>query len=187
MNLGIYGTGGFGKEIYDVACRANEKTRDWESIFFIDDFKENNTSCYLSKVYTLTHILNFYSLDNLEVVIAIGEPVIRIRIKEKLKQNSIKLGKVIDPSAIISPTAILGDGIIVTSDCIIASSAIIGENVAINVNDVNTPSISKLLLNTKNIIIGQTTNENIVSQPSRKCIIKSLKCSFEKHFKNVSK
>ncbi len=136
MQLGIYGTGGFGKEVYDVACRQNEKSKKWEKIFFIDDFKENNTLFYLSNIFSLSHVINYYSLDNLEVVIAIGEPVVRIRIKEKLKQNGIKLGKVIDPSAIISPTATLGGGIIVTSDCIIASSAIIGENVAINVKSI---------------------------------------------------
>ncbi len=136
MHLGIYGTGGFGKEIFDVACRQNEQTQKWESIFFIDDFKENGSLCYLGNVFTLTNVLTTYSLDNLEVVIAIGEPLVRINIKEKLKKNNIKLGKVIDPSAIISPTAVLGDGIIITSDCIIASSAIVGENVAINVKSI---------------------------------------------------
>ncbi len=136
MQLGIYGTGGFGKEVYDVACRQNEKSKKWEKIFFIDDFKENNTLFYLSNIFSLSHVINNYSLDNLEVVIAIGEPVVRIRIKEKLKLNGIKLGKVIDPSTIISPTATIGDGIIVTSDCIIASSVVIGENVAINVKSI---------------------------------------------------
>lgn len=136
MNLGIYGTGGFGKEVYDVACRQNEKTKKWKSIFFIDDFKENASLCYLSNVFSFSYVLSSYSLDNLEVVIAIGEPVVRIKLKDRLKQNKVKLGKVIDPSAIISPTAILGDGIIVTSDCIIASSVIVGENVAINVKSI---------------------------------------------------
>ncbi len=136
MHLGIYGTGGFGKEIYDVAVRQNEKSQKWESIFFIDDFKVNDSLCYLSKVYILSHVLDLYSIDDFEVVIAIGEPIVRIKIKEKLNQNNIKLGKVIDPSAIISPTATLCDGVIVTSDCIIASSAYVGENVAINVKSI---------------------------------------------------
>ena len=136
MHLGIYGTGGFGKEIFDVAYRENATIKKWESIFFIDDFKENDTSFYLSKVYTLSNVIANHSVENLEVVIAIGEPIVRTKIKEKLKQNYIKLGKVIDPSAIISPTAILSDGVIVTSDCIIASSAYVGENVAINVKSI---------------------------------------------------
>ena len=32
MNLGIYGTGGLGKEIFDVACRENANIKKWESI-----------------------------------------------------------------------------------------------------------------------------------------------------------
>jgi sugar O-acyltransferase (sialic acid O-acetyltransferase NeuD family) len=136
MNLGIYGTGGLGKEIFDVASRQNEKSKKWESIFFIDDFKENDTLFYLSKVFTLPYVIANHSVENVEVVIAIGEPIVRIRIKEKLKQINIKLGSVIDPSAIISPTATLCDGVIVTSDCIIASSAYVGENVVINVKSI---------------------------------------------------
>jgi sugar O-acyltransferase (sialic acid O-acetyltransferase NeuD family) len=136
MNLGIYGAGGFGKEVYDVAYRQNEITKSWESIFFIDDYRENGSDCYLTKVFTLSYILQTYTKDNFEVVIATGEPAVRIKLKNILIQNGIKLGTVIDPSAIISPTAILGAGVIVTSNCIIASSAIVGENVAINVKSI---------------------------------------------------
>lgn len=136
MNLGIYGTGGFGKEVFDVACRENANIKKWENIFFIDDFKENDTSFYLSKVYTLPNVIADHNIQNFEVVIAIGEPIVRIKIKDKLKQYNIKLGKVIDPSAVVSPTATLCDGVIVTSDCIIASSAYVGENVAINVKSI---------------------------------------------------
>lgn len=136
MNLGIYGAGGFGKEVYDVAFRQNKIDKLWDHIFFIDDFRENGSVFYLSQAFTLSNILEIYKKDNLEVVIAIGEPSVRIKIKRKLLENGIKLGMVIDPSAIISPTAKLGDGVIVTSDCIIASSAIVGDNVAINVKSI---------------------------------------------------
>jgi sugar O-acyltransferase (sialic acid O-acetyltransferase NeuD family) len=136
MNLGIYGAGGFGKEVYDVACRQNEIHKSWERIFFIDDFRKNGSDCYLSKAFTLQYVSETFTKDNLEVVIAIGEPSVRIKLKNKLIENGIKLGTVIDPSAIISPSAKLGVGAIVTSDCIIASSAIVGKNVAINVKSV---------------------------------------------------
>lgn len=136
MNLGIYGAGGFGKEVYDVACRQNVISKSWERIFFIDDFRENGSDCYLSKVFTLSHILETYTNDSIEVVIATGEPLVRIKLKNKLIENGIKLGTVIDPSAIISPTAKIGAGVIVTSDCIIASSAVVGDNVAINVKSI---------------------------------------------------
>jgi sugar O-acyltransferase (sialic acid O-acetyltransferase NeuD family) len=136
MNLGIYCAGGLGKEVYDVAFRENTKTKRWESIFFIDDNKENNSNCYLSRVYTLSYIQESKLINDLEVVIASGEPPIRVKIRQRLVENGIKLGKVVDPSATISPTAKLADGVIVTSDCIVASSAIVGENVLINVKSI---------------------------------------------------
>jgi sugar O-acyltransferase (sialic acid O-acetyltransferase NeuD family) len=136
MNLGIYGAGGFGKEVYDVACRQNKINHVWDSIFFIDDFRENGSDCYLSKVFTLKYVSETFNKDNLEVVIAIGEPAVRIVLRIKLIESGIKLATVIDPSAIISPSAILGAGVIVTSDCIVASSVIVGENVAINVKSI---------------------------------------------------
>jgi sugar O-acyltransferase (sialic acid O-acetyltransferase NeuD family) len=136
MNLGIYGAGGFGKEVYDVACRQNTLNRCWDEIFFIDDYRENGSDFYLSKAFTLPHVIKKFTKDNFEIVIAIGEPAVRIYLKNKLLENGIKLGIVVDPSAIISPTAKLGAGVIVTSDCIIASSVIIGENVAINVKSI---------------------------------------------------
>ena len=136
MILGIYGSGGFGKEVYDVACRQNAINKSWEHIFFIDDFRENGSNCYLSKVFTFTRFLELFTKDNSEVVIAIGEPVVRINIKHKLIENGVKFGTVIDPTAIISPTAKIGAGVIVTSDCIIACCTIVGENVAINVKAI---------------------------------------------------
>jgi sugar O-acyltransferase (sialic acid O-acetyltransferase NeuD family) len=136
MNLGIYCAGGFGKEVYDVAIRQNNIEKRWKKIFFIDDNLENCTICYLSYVFTLSHLIDKSNLNDIEVVIATGEPIVRIKLKEKLKHYNIKLGKVIDPSAVVSPTATLCDGVIVTSDCIIASSAYVGENVAINVKSI---------------------------------------------------
>jgi sugar O-acyltransferase (sialic acid O-acetyltransferase NeuD family) len=139
MNLGIYCAGGFGKEIYDVALRDNEKNRKWDNIFFIDDdsksFKDNSV-CYLGKVYSLETVKTIFSLNNVEIVIASGEPAIRRKIYENTKILGFKFANVIDPSAIISSTAKLGEGVIITSNCIIASSAVIGNNVAINVKSI---------------------------------------------------
>ena len=38
MKLFIYCAGGFGREVYDTAKRANALSKRWESIGFIDDF-----------------------------------------------------------------------------------------------------------------------------------------------------
>lgn len=136
MNLGIYCAGGFGKEVFDVAIRDNFVNNKWDNIFFIDDFLENESHCYLSKVYSLSTVKKLFSVDSVEIVIASGEPALRKLLLDKIIKFGFKLGSVIDPSSIISPTAKLGDGIIITSNCIVASNAIVGGNVAINVKSI---------------------------------------------------
>jgi hypothetical protein len=40
MILGIYGSGGLGREIYDIAARRNSVSSLWNQIVFIDDFMD---------------------------------------------------------------------------------------------------------------------------------------------------
>ena len=136
MNLGIYCAGGFGKEIYDVALRANEKNTKWENIFFIDDFVISNTKTYLGLAYRFDDITKFFDKKNTEIVIANGEPTVRKILFQKCIVNNFKIATLIDPSAVISPTAIIGQGAIITTHCTIASSSIIGNNVALNVKTI---------------------------------------------------
>ena len=37
MRLGIYGAGGLGREVYELALRINVKSSRWSEIIFIDD------------------------------------------------------------------------------------------------------------------------------------------------------
>lgn len=136
MNLGIYGASGFGKEIYDIALRVNDKSKLWDNIFFIDDGIEDNVNIYLSKCYKLELLEEYYNKAEVEIIIAIGEPVIRKRLFEKIALNGYRMTNLIDPTALVSPTAKLGIGIILTSFCSVASNAIIGNNVAVNVKSI---------------------------------------------------
>jgi UDP-3-O-[3-hydroxymyristoyl] glucosamine N-acyltransferase len=156
MNLGIYCAGGFGKEVYDIALRANLENNRWEDIFFIDDNLDDNlddnSDCYLGKVYLLNSVIDRYSTGNVEIIIASGEPYIRKNLQEKVCKLGFELTNVIDPSVIISKTAKIGKGVIIASNCIIASHAIIGDNVAINVKSIigdKSGKVEKMLLKAK--------------------------------------
>lgn len=137
MKLGIYGSGGLGIEVYDIATRLNEVDERWQEIFFIDDFRPNGHEIYLSKSYQL-HSLDQYKVDieNIEMVIAVGEPSQRALLAKKIEHLKLKLTTVIDPTAVISPTAKIGQGSVIASYSIIASNAILGENVLVNVNSI---------------------------------------------------
>jgi sugar O-acyltransferase (sialic acid O-acetyltransferase NeuD family) len=132
MKLFVYCAGGFGKEIYDTALRANTARPQWDEILFIDDYAQSGSDFYGTRVYTFVDVLDKFSLDAFEVVIANGEPVHRKAIYDKVVAHGVKLGVVADSSAIVSHTAILHPGAILTPHCLAASLAEVGVNAAIN-------------------------------------------------------
>lgn len=132
MNLFVYCAGGFGKEIMDVVLRLNKNHCRWKDVNFIDDNQNLSGDFYGTKIYTLNQVAENFDLNQIEVLIASGEPLIRKIIFEKIKSKNIKLCSAIDSTCVISETAKLGEGLIVTPYCSIASSAVVGKNVAVN-------------------------------------------------------
>ena len=101
MILGIYGAGGLGREIYEIAIRRNAASPRWNQIVFIDDFSDEED-------YFGTKRIQFDSVKNhkieYECVIAVGEPSSREKLFQKLTDEDIKLTCLIDPTATVSPT-----------------------------------------------------------------------------------
>lgn len=124
MILLIYGSGGLGREVYDIAKRVNDKEKRWSEISFIDDVREENNVNGIN-VYKFEHILSF---DEVECVVAVGEPVSREKLYSKLKQNNLKMGTLIDPTAVVSESAVIEEGVIICPFVIIAA----GVNIDIN-------------------------------------------------------
>jgi sugar O-acyltransferase (sialic acid O-acetyltransferase NeuD family) len=136
MILCVYGAGGFGKEVYDIATRMNKKKSIWDEILFLDDAPHLGESAYLGRLFKLETVLDEFGLNSIEVIVAIGEPAVRKKLYQKVKKLNLKLATLVDPSSIISPTSKLGEGVIVAPFCSISSSAQIGDNVAINTNSI---------------------------------------------------
>ena len=128
MILGIYGAGGLGREIYDVAVRCNTKSGLWSEIVFIDDFEKEES-------YWGTRKINFSTAvsqkNKYEIVIAVGEPSSREKLYNKIKIENMNLITLIDPTAIISPTAKIMAGSIICEYSTIHSAVIIGCNTLI--------------------------------------------------------
>jgi len=123
--LYIYCAGGFGKEVFDIACRSGYNSND---ILFIDDFASDGLS---SNVVTFDLFVNSHS-SNDEIIIAHGEPVVRARLYEKLLPFSPNYATIIDPSSVISSTAKIGKGTVVCPFCSISSSAVLSDNCVVN-------------------------------------------------------
>lgn len=135
-HLFIYCGGAFGREVFDIADRQNQRDRKWAGIWFIDDFAESASSCYRTKAFPLDAAIREFDTASMEAVIAIGEPLHRETLHGKLVSHGIRLTQVLDPSAIVSPTARLGNGVILAPFCSVAANARVGDNVAVNVQAI---------------------------------------------------
>ncbi len=128
MILGIYGAGGLGREIYDVALRCNEKSKRWEKILFIDDFCEECEFWGTKKVKFST-VIN--QRNDYECVVAVGEPSSREKLYQKLLAEKINIATLIDPTAIVSPFAVVQSGVVICEYSTIHTAVRLGFNTLI--------------------------------------------------------
>ena len=125
MKLAIYGSGGSGCELYDLATRCNNVQKKWDKIVFIDDFKKSKHE-YLADIIKFDDLVR--NKNDYEVVISLGEPASRKALYEKLKKENITLAKLIDPTAIVSSSATIGEGTILSEYTVIHCNVKIGKN-----------------------------------------------------------
>jgi len=132
MKMFIYCAGGFGREVYDMAWRANQAHGKWTAIYFIDDYAESGSDFYGTKVYTLAAVLREFDPAEVEVVIANGEPLYRQKIYDKVMAHGVRLGTVVESSAVVSSQCELAPGTIVAPFCQLSGWIKLGRNVAVN-------------------------------------------------------
>jgi sugar O-acyltransferase (sialic acid O-acetyltransferase NeuD family) len=131
LRLFVYGSGGFGKEVMDVARRQNAATRRWDQICFVDDIRAERTF-YGTQVFRFDDAEVAQHLDGAEFVIAVGEPAGREKLGNKLREAGARLGQVVDVSSLVADTASLAEGLVVTPLCSISSDAQLARNVCVN-------------------------------------------------------
>ena len=122
--LFIYGNGGFGQEVFDVATRMNS----YQSISFIDDFNFDNINVFHSS-YVFD---NFLPLGSCFFTVAIGDIVLRNSIIDRIIIHGGEFAVLIDPTAVVSPSALLNKGIIVCQLAFIGPNVKIGQFVIVN-------------------------------------------------------
>jgi sugar O-acyltransferase (sialic acid O-acetyltransferase NeuD family) len=128
MILGIYGSGGLGRELYEIAIRRNAVSCSWSEIVFIDDFSEEGSFLDTKRIHFDT-LLKSKACH--ECVIAVGEPLAREKLFLRLRSNDIKLTCLIDPTAIVSPNAKIGAGSIICEYSTIHAGVELGHNTLI--------------------------------------------------------
>lgn len=124
MTLCIYGAGGLGREVLELAYQINQ----WKEIIFIDDNIEAEPIRQNIEVLTFEEIKSRYSVEDIVLIIAVGEPYIRELLYNKVTQAGYRLAKLVHPSVHISKTTILEDGVIIGANTIVSCDVHIGFN-----------------------------------------------------------
>ena len=97
MVLGIYGSGGLGREILELAKQINAISNRWSKIIFIDDKKPEGTYNN-TEMYPFERIDKLYDKKEIEICIAMGEPALRETIAQRVIESGYTLATLIHPS-----------------------------------------------------------------------------------------
>lgn len=133
MILAIYGTGGSGRESQEIANSINMLQHRWDSILFVDDYDFDRT-LHGSDVVSFDQLCSAYSNDDVEFIIAVGEPSSRQLLCEKVQAKGFELATIVHPSAFVSPSARIGRGVLIKMQTIVSSDAVVGDNSFIQAN-----------------------------------------------------
>lgn len=131
MLLGIYGTGGSGKEVFEIVQCCEQMRKQWEDIVFIDDERKEDIF-WNCKTITYNNLKKTYNTSDIQIVIAIGEPNDRKKLLQSIRNDGYELATIIHPLALISPSAVIGKGVVIQESVCISAEAHVGDNVYIN-------------------------------------------------------
>jgi len=130
MILGIYGAGGLGRELLDLAHVINTETKKWERVVFINDFK---SELFVSgvEVFTFAEFERAFTPDKTKIAIATGEPRVRQILRVKSLENGYALQSLIHPRAFIGTNAQIEDGVIIQFGCFVSCDVMVATNTLI--------------------------------------------------------
>jgi sugar O-acyltransferase (sialic acid O-acetyltransferase NeuD family) len=122
----VYGAGGLGRDIIELAEAELDK-KEYEVAGFIDDNKATQNLLILGyKVFSVASIAK-----DSYIVLAFGDPLIKKKIKKKIKLFGFKSLSIISKDAFISRTANIEEGVIIYPNSVIGSNTILRKDVLI--------------------------------------------------------
>lgn len=129
VSLGIIGSGGFAREVYQLALHINNSTkRKFNKIFFVE-FDEYYSKNKVDNVDVLR--LSECNIDETEFVIAIGNSNLRSKINNEISKK-IKFTSLISPLAFIANDVVYNEGTIIMPYSYISCNVKLGVHVHIN-------------------------------------------------------
>lgn len=132
-DLYIIGAGGFGREVAWIVERINSIKPTWNLKGFIDD-NETLWGSTEGEYHVFGGCEYLSALEDVYAVCAVGSSNVRKKIIEKLKDTSVKLATLVDPSVLYSNSVKIGEGAIVCAGTIITVDVNIGDHVIVNLD-----------------------------------------------------
>lgn len=132
QDIVIIGAGGFGREVAWLVEEINEVKKTWNLMGFLDSSKKvgqiiNGYSVLGDETWALEH-------PDVEVVIAIGDPVVRKKIADKLQPKNIRFATLIHPDVSVHFSLNIGLGTIICKGSILTVNIDIGNHVIVNID-----------------------------------------------------
>lgn len=125
MRLAIYGTGGLGNDVFILSQYINKEKNTWNDVFFIDDF-DFNRQFKGAEVRSFKDILE--DKEGISVVIAVGEPVARAALFQKVQAHGLPIVTLIHPKASIPDCAKIGNGVVLCEHVTVYGDVVIEDN-----------------------------------------------------------
>jgi len=121
----IYGAGGLGREILSLVRASDE----WEPAGFLDDSVPAGQVIKGVNVLGRGEVLSTFD-GKRDIIIAIGDPILKHNIVQRLKPYGAHYPVVIHPSAILQDplSIVLGEGCIVSAGCVLTTDLQINLN-----------------------------------------------------------
>ncbi len=127
MVLVLYGAGGIGADVLEIARHANARSHIFDDIVFAMDNPDKQYYCKI-KVLDIEDVFKNYSIESTQFSICIGEPVHRARMWERVKSKGYKVATLVHPEVDVPETTTIGEGCQIYRGCYIGSNAEIGDN-----------------------------------------------------------
>lgn len=127
MVLGIYGSGGLGREVLENARQVNSAFHRWNDIIFIDDYS-NAEEINGVRVMSFSQIREFYARDEINISVAVGEPANRKQIYENVAREGYDFATIIHPTVLVPDCTEILPGTTICAFSFISCNVKIGFN-----------------------------------------------------------
>jgi sugar O-acyltransferase (sialic acid O-acetyltransferase NeuD family) len=128
----IIGAGGFGREVAWMIEDINKVNKEWNIVGFVDD----NEAIQGTEIngYKVVGNIEWLRNQELSVVNAIGDPIIKKKVMERIEGSKNFYPVLIHPSVIYSDKVSFGEGSIICAGSIITVNIEIGRHVIVNLD-----------------------------------------------------